>query len=323
MHDSPERDARSFRFRVKRTEAGQRLDCVAADNLPDLSRTASATLIRNGHLTVDGEQRKPGYRVRPGEEICGSLPLPDPVDCQPEPIPLSILLEDEHLLVVDKPAGLVVHPAPGHPNGTLVNALLYHCPELAAEGEDTRPGIVHRLDKDTSGILLVAKQPAAQRRLSADFKARRVQKTYLALVHGRPERESGTITLSIGRHPVDRKRMSTVSRKARNAETTWKLRERLDGGALLEVGLKTGRTHQIRVHCASMGHPVMGDRVYGRRATTALPAAIRPARQMLHAWRLSFRHPVHDNKIDITAPLPWDMIRLWKALGGNTRLETL
>jgi 23S rRNA pseudouridine1911/1915/1917 synthase len=321
MADHWERKSRSFCFRVQDTEAGDRLDRVAAQHLPDCSRTAAAALIRDGHLTVEGLRRKPGYRVRPGEEISGSLPFPEPVLCRPEPIPLAILYEDEHLLAIDKPPGMVVHPAPGHPRGTLVNALLFHCPELAADGGDTRPGIVHRLDKDTSGILLVAKRPGVQRRLSAAFKARRVEKTYLALVHGRPKPETGTLTMPIGRHPVDRKRMSTASRKARSAETSWKVRERLRGGALLEIDLKTGRTHQIRVHCAAMGHPVMGDTVYGRRAAGTLPAEIRPYRQMLHAFRLRLRHPFREAEMDITAPVPEDMVQLWVVLGGETGLE--
>jgi 23S rRNA pseudouridine1911/1915/1917 synthase len=222
-------------------------------------------------------------------------------------------------VVINKPPGLVVHPAPGHYSGTLVNGLLYHCPDLGGIGSELRPGIVHRLDKDTSGTLVVAKDGAALEGLNAQFKARTVQKTYLALVHGAMPAAEGTIRLPIGRHPVDRKRMSVASRKTRPAETGWRVRSRFSGFTLLELDLKTGRTHQIRVHCAAVHHPIVGDPVYGKRSTASRSLAKPPRsdeinalltgahRQMLHAWRLGFVHPYNGLPVHFESPLPEDM----------------
>ncbi len=310
-----------FRLPVESSAAGRRLDVFLAERLPGCSRSFAAELIAGHAVQVDGQSRKPGYRVKAGEIVTGSVPAPQPSGFLPEAIPLNILYEDQHLVVVNKPAGLVVHPAPGHYSGTLVNALLYHCPDLAGIGAELRPGIVHRLDKDTSGTLVVAKNAFALERLAAQFKARTVRKDYLALVHERMAAAAGAIRLPIGRHPVDRKRMSTRSRSPREAETSWRVERRLDGFSLLRVQLHTGRTHQIRVHCAAIHHPIVGDPVYAhRRAAPALiqgPARFLLAgvrRQMLHAWRLEFTHPHTGERRTFESPLPADMLELIAAL---------
>lgn len=289
------------------------MDALVAACVSECSRSLAADLILKGEIRVRERIKKPGYRVKPGDEIRGCIPRPEPVSYLPEPIELDILYEDGHLIVINKQPGLVVHPAPGHYTGTLVNALLYHCPDLKGIGGKLRPGIVHRLDMDTSGVLAVAKNAEAQDHLSAQFKSRTVKKTYLALVHGEVRPDAGTVSLPIGRHPVHRKKMSTHAARAREAETAWRVKERFPGATLLEVSLKTGRTHQIRVHCAAIHHPVIGDEVYGSRgAEKNLPKAvsfvIRSAnRQMLHAWRLEFSHPATGQGILIEAPVPQDM----------------
>jgi len=309
----------AFSIRVRPSDAGKRLDVLVAGLLADCTRTFAAGLIAAQHVRVDGRPKKPGYRVKPGENISGAVPPPVPVEFRPEPIAIDILYEDDHIVVVNKQPGLVVHPAPGHFSGTLVNGLLYHCPNLGGIGGELRPGIVHRLDKDTSGTLVVAKNDAAHTNLSRQFKSRKVEKEYLALVHGHLKSTTGSIKLPIGRHPVDRKRMSTVSPRARTAETQWKIIEQFQLVALIEIHLKTGRTHQIRVHCAAMHHPVVGDKVYGPRKPDKTWARGRLQsdkilqilklieRQMLHAWRLSFRHPHTGKAVTFESPLPKDM----------------
>lgn len=310
----------AFTIIAGESDAGRRLDTAIASHIPDCSRSLAANLIASQCILVDGRPRKPGYRVKFGDTIQGQIPTPAPVDFDPEPIPIDIIYQDEQIAVINKQPGLVVHPAPGHAGGTLVNALLYHCPDLGAIGGEIRPGIVHRLDKDTSGTMVIAKNSAAHEELSRQFKAREVQKKYLALVYGEPSSDQGTIHLPIGRHPVDRKRMSTTTRRGRDAETIWKVRERFAGITLLELTLKTGRTHQIRVHCAAMGHPVAGDPVYRpRKLFTNLPHILpnlSPAvitalksipRQMLHAWQLGFTHPAEKTFLVFEAPLPPDM----------------
>jgi 23S rRNA pseudouridine1911/1915/1917 synthase len=238
------------------------------------------------------------------------------VDIVPEPIPLDIIFEDDDLIIINKPAGLVVHPAAGHPTGTVVNGLLHHCPSLEGIGGEQRPGIVHRLDKDTSGLLIVAKSQPAHIRLSDQFKQRRIGKIYWALVEGRPQNSRGRIELPIGRHPSDRKKMSTRSSNGRDAVTLWRVKEQFPEATLLEVDLKTGRTHQVRVHCQAMGHPVVGDPVYGRRSRSGssakessnfLEIVHTARRQMLHARQLIFNHPGHGRSLTFEAPLPDDM----------------
>lgn len=310
----------AFRVRVTQPDQGKRLDVVVAAHLADCSRSFAASLIADDKIRVDGRSKKPGYRVRIGEHITGTIPEPEPIAFKPEPIDIARLYEDRHLIVVNKPPGLVVHPAPGHYSGTLVNALLHHCKDLEGIGAKLRPGIVHRLDKDTSGALVVAKTAAAHEHLSRQFKAREVQKKYLALVCGEPQSDEGIIRLPIGRHPVDRKRMSTKSNKQREAETRWAVCERFKGLSLLLLHLHTGRTHQIRVHCAAIHHPVVGDPVYGprnllknlKKGKSGIPESVITGlkaikRQMLHAVRLGFTHPATGEKMEFEAPLPADM----------------
>jgi len=310
---------RSFTIFVDISDSGKRLDLLVSSHIPDCSRSVAAALIRKGKIRVQGAAKKAGYRVKPGDKIWGSIPYPEPVVFKPEPIPIHILYEDDDIIVVDKQPGLVVHPAPGHYSGTLVNGLLYHCPGLQGIGGKLRPGIVHRLDKDTSGVLLVAKNGVAHRNLAKQFKSRKIKKKYLALVYGKMESDLGTVSLPIGRHPVDRKKMSTNSRKSRIAETTWQIRERFGLASLIEVDLKTGRTHQIRVHCAAIRHPVIGDPVYGGRQSRKMVTGEKDdfqsvPRQMLHAWRLSFNHPVTNTMVFFEAPIPSDMLDMITAL---------
>ena len=312
----------AFSIRVKPSDQDKRLDVLVTAQLSDCTRTFVAGLIVAGHIQVDGRPKKPGYRVKFGENISGVIPPPVPIEFKPEPIPIDILYEDAHIIVVNKQPGLVVHPAPGHFSGTLVNGLLYHCPDLEGIGGELRPGIVHRLDKDTSGTMIVAKNDAAHRNLSRQFKSRRIKKEYLALVHGVLKTAHGSIKLPIGRHPVDRKRMSTVSRKSRTAETAWQVQEEFQGVTLLSLTLKTGRTHQIRVHCAALDHPIVGDKVYRprklektiaksqKRSDKLLQILKSVKRQMLHAWRLSFTHPHSAQIMSFESPLPQDMTRL-------------
>ena len=314
---------RAINLNVGDADAGRRFDLFLSTVLADISRSRAAELIRGGLVTIGGEPKKAGYRLQSGERITGSLPSPTPIATLPEPIPLVILFEDDHLLVLDKSSGMVVHPAPGHASGTLVNALLNHCRDLPGIGGEIRPGIVHRLDKETSGAMVVAKDEFTLNHLAAQFKSRTVGKTYLALVRGRVREDAGEILLPIGRHQADRKKMSVQSRRGRTAHTRWKVRQRYSGATLLEVSLKTGRTHQIRVHCASIGHPIIGDTVYGGRRRKHAPvrkdtegnALPLPGRQMLHAWRLSFFHPVRDERMTFESPTPADMAEVINRLG--------
>ncbi|MFO7963736.1 MAG: RluA family pseudouridine synthase [Desulfobacterales bacterium] len=305
-----------FSLHVDAPDSGKRLDVFVAEKVDRLSRTSATQLIKSGYVTVDSRLKKPGYLLKCGDHIFGAIPKAEAGDFVPEPIQLSVLFEDDDIIVIDKPPGMVVHPAPGHSSGTLVNALLYHCPHLPGISGEIRPGIVHRLDKDTSGILVVAKSESALRDLSEQFKHRKVQKEYIALVIGDPKTECATIELPIGRHPVNRKKMSVVSRKSRSAKTEWRLLERLNGYSLLRLHIKTGRTHQIRVHCAAMGHPILGDPVYGRqrapKGTAAEKAAVIKSvkRQMLHAGRLSFRHPQTKSAMSFAAEIPPDMAEI-------------
>jgi 23S rRNA pseudouridine1911/1915/1917 synthase len=288
---------------VDEAGAGERLDVWLARVVPDLSRARAQALIAEGRALVDGRPARPSRRVRAGEPVTVSVPPPLPAVPQPEEMPLSVVHEDAHLLVIDKPAGVVVHPGAGAPSGTLVNALLFHVRDLSGVGGVARPGIVHRLDKGTSGLLVVAKDDVTHRGLVSQFSGRQVEKTYLAVVVGLPRAREGTIDSPIGRDPVHRKRMSVRAPRGRAARSSFRVLERLAGAALLEVRIHTGRTHQIRVHLASIGHPVLGDPVYGgRRVPVAAPAA----RPMLHAARLSFTHPVTGARLAFESPLPAD-----------------
>jgi 23S rRNA pseudouridine1911/1915/1917 synthase len=313
-----------FTIIAAETDSDKRLDSLLAHKLPHCSRKLATSLIRKGLIQVSGSTKKPGYRIRPGDVIDGVIPEPTPVTFQPEPLHLDILFEDDHIIVLNKAHGVVVHPAPGNYTGTLVNGLLYHCPDLKGIGGEIRPGIVHRLDKDTSGVLLVAKNQIAHTELSYQFKSRSVEKKYLAVVYGQPKEKSGVINLPIGRHPTDRKKMSVHTRKPKEAKTLWKVKERYNGLTLIEISILTGRTHQIRVHCNAIQHSIVGDPVYGVRGTgrritqlEKLGSLIKTiSRQMLHSWRLSIRHPHTKEKMTFEASLPKDMEALLENLRG-------
>lgn len=311
-------------YEVSPAADGLRLDQYAALILPDHSRSYLSTLIRSGDIRIEGKAGKPSQKVHDGDRVRVQIPAPVDVDAKPEPMDLDILYEDADIVVINKPAGLVVHPGPGHPSRTLVNGLLHHCCDLSPIGGALRPGIVHRLDRDTSGTMVVAKSAAAHEHLSAQFKDRTVEKTYLALIWGHLPTPHGRIDAPIGRHPVDRKKMSTLSKSGRAAETLWRVRKTYPEGMLLEVDLKTGRTHQIRVHFAAAGHPIVGDPVYGiRRAgigRSATPYALclrGVNRQMLHAWRLSFVHPGSGRPMGFQSLLPADMIQTLRWMAGR------
>lgn len=299
----------SFQHLVSAEHAGQRLDVALAALESGLSRAQIRRLIESGDVRVSGARVKPAHKLRPGERIEGSVPDPDESDLAAEPIPLEIVYEDADVIVVDKPAGMVVHPAAGVRSGTLVNALLHHCRELSGVGGVRRPGIVHRLDRGTSGLLVVAGNDAAHRSLAEQFKAHTIEREYLALVRGQPGEQRGSIDAPIGRHPSDRKRFSTRSRgTARAAVTHWAVERRLRELTLLRVRLETGRTHQIRVHLASVGLPVAGDPVYGGGRKVARELGLE--RQALHAALLGFEHPGTGARLRFSSRLPEDLARV-------------
>jgi 23S rRNA pseudouridine1911/1915/1917 synthase len=287
------------RLELVASTGGQRLDLFVAQEAGGLTRSQAKRLIEGGHVLVDGQRARPAQQVRPGDRICVEIPEPKPVSLAPERIPLTIVHQDEHLMVIDKPAGLTVHPAPGHPGGTLVNALLALCPDLEGIGGEIRPGIVHRLDKETSGLMVVAKTHQAHLELSRQIKEREVKKGYMALVTGLVKQQEGTIDVPIGRSPRDRKKMAIVS-YGRPARTHYRVLRRIGGYALVEAMLETGRTHQVRVHFASIGNPLLGDAVYGKRSPLL-------ARQFLHAHILGFKHPATGEWMEFTSPLPPDL----------------
>jgi len=291
-----------------------RLDRWLSERVPELSRARLQELMRAGHVLVDGRPCKASRVPRVGQTVALHIPATVPSALLAEDIPLSILYEDAHLLVIDKPAGLVVHPAPGHASGTLVNALLHHCSDLQGIGGEERPGIVHRLDMDTSGAIVVAKTAHAHAGLVAQFAARQVQKRYLALVRGVPFPSTKRIETTIGRSPRDRKKMAAEVRDGRIAISTYTLEESFGLASLASVTIETGRTHQIRVHMALIGHPVLGDRIYGNRHAAKLEIDCPIERQMLHAASISFTHPESGEEIALEAPLPADMQLVLSAL---------
>jgi 23S rRNA pseudouridine1911/1915/1917 synthase len=277
---------------------GVRLDKFVAAKCPELSRTRAQELVATGFITVNGRPAKSGFKLASHDRVDISIPPGPPSALSPEPIPLKIVYEDGDLLVVDKPAGLPVHPAPGHPSHTLVNAVLNYLPALA-DADSLRPGIVHRLDKDTSGLIIVAKNRPAHENLSDQFKARSVSKTYIVLVRGKLEPVSGIIEAAIGRDPRHRQRMAVVE-KGRDARTEYRVLKYIGDHSLLEIRPQTGRTHQIRVHLAAIGFPVLGDAAYGIKSP-------RLSRQFLHASRLGFSLPSSGRHVEFTSPLPADL----------------
>ena len=289
--------------------AGTRLDRWLSARLPELSRARLQVLIAAGRVRVGGRAVKASHRLRGGERVEVEVPPPAPEELVPEPAALAIVHEDAHVLVVDKPAGMVVHPGAGHARGTLAAAVLAHAPTIAGVGGPRRPGIVHRLDKDTSGLLVLAKTPAAYESLVAQLARRAVTRRYLVVVHGRVARDAGVVDRPIGRHPHDRVRMAVrPAGRGQRAVTRFRVLERFARFTHLEVSLETGRTHQIRVHLASLGHPVAGDAVYGGRRRPPVPVPLEGL--ALHAAALAFVHPATGERLEFRAPLPARMERL-------------
>ena len=280
--------------------AGERIDALLARNVADLSRSAAQRLIEEGAVQVNGASIKKNYKASVGDNVEVSLPEPENVEIIPQNIPLSVVFEDEDVIVINKARGMVVHPAPGHPDGTLVNALLYHCGDsLSGIGGEKRPGIVHRIDMDTSGLLIVAKNDYAHRFLSDQLSDHSLYRVYEAVVYGRVKDDFGTVDAPIGRHPVDRKRLAIVPKGGREAVTHYEVINRYRGYTHIRCRLETGRTHQIRVHMEKIGHPLVGDMVYGRkRAEKGLEG------QCLHARELRFIHPRTEEEVRLTSELP-------------------
>jgi 23S rRNA pseudouridine1911/1915/1917 synthase len=318
-------------LRVEEADAGMRLDRFLASHIRDRSRALIQKHIEMDAVQIDGASPKRGAStaLHAGDAVRYLPPPPEPIDVEPEDIPLSVLFEDEHLLIVDKQAGLVVHPAAGHSHGTLVNAVLYHLARPAARAKPgappPRPGIVHRLDRDTTGVMVVAKTEAMQDALGRSFHERRVDKRYLAVVLGVPSARKGTFDTGYGRHPRDRKKFSSKVRDGKRAITHYEVKETLLSAALMAIRLETGRTHQIRVHFADAGHPLIGDAVYGPKKLPKLlesnAAAKAFGRQALHAERIAFDHPVTGARIDVTAPAPADLAALIEDLRALGRRE--
>ncbi|NIM06247.1 MAG: RluA family pseudouridine synthase [Armatimonadetes bacterium] len=307
---------------VPEDAAGERLDVFLSGRLPDISRSQIQRLLRSGHILVDGETRSPAHHLKSGEQISIEMPPPEPTTLAPEQIPLDIVHEDDYIIVVNKPPGLVVHPGAGRKSGTLVNALLAHSGRLSSIGGPSRPGIVHRLDKDTSGLMVVAKDDDAHFALTRMVEARQIERNYLALIWGQPRQSRFAIEAPIGRKPSDRKQMAVVTtpgKTARHAHTEIEVLERFGEISLIQATLATGRTHQVRVHLSYAGHPVVGDPTYGRRLARsearlldaeslelidALPG------QALHAHRLAFKHPINEKPLEFTSEPPERFARL-------------
>ena len=292
-------DAREFI--VESQDAGKRLDHYLTEQLPDHSRSRIQALMKSGHVHHNGDAARASEKARLGDKVTFSEPPPTPSENIAEDIALEVLFEDEDLIVINKPVGLVVHPAVGHASGTLVNALLHHCEELSGVGGVERPGIVHRLDKETSGCLVAAKNDTAHNALATQFAGREVKKIYLAIASGRLLRKNGKIEAPIGRHKVNRQKMAVVKvEHGRDARTDWRVLMGLSKHTLVECTLHTGRTHQIRVHLKHLGFPIAGDDIYGKRGEFP--------RVMLHAWKLGFNHPRTGKWLDFCAPVPADFI---------------
>ncbi len=301
----------SRKIELKAESGGKRLDAFIAEEVEELSREKAKKLIKEGRVLVNGSVEKPSYRLKAGDVVQVELPEEKKEEgLKPQPIELRILYEDESLLAVDKPAGMVVHPGAGNPEGTLVNALLYWRPELAGVGSSERPGIVHRLDKETSGLLLVAKKTSVYLKLQRMFQQRQIQKSYIALVWGEVK-ERGQIELAIGRDPIHRKKISPRAKKKREAVTFFERLAFVEGISVVKACPKTGRTHQIRVHFSSTGHPILADPLYSRKKTELI------SRLALHSFAIRLKHPEKDEILELSSPLPEDMRKAIERLGGK------
>ena len=294
-----------IRLRASEESKNQRLDAFLASSLDGLTRSQATQLIESGEVAVNGRAVSKSYKLAGGEDIAVTLPEPEPVEAVPQDIPLDVVYEDADVIVVNKPSGMVVHPAPGHPDGTLVNALLYHCAgTLSGVGGALRPGIVHRIDRDTSGLIIAAKNDAAHQYLSAQLADHTLARTYECIVVGKLREDRGTVDAPIARHPTDRKRMAVVA-GGREAVTHWEVIARYPGYTHVRCRLETGRTHQIRVHMAYIGHPILGDTVYG--AKKEVPGL---TGQCLHAVGLRFLHPRTHEVVELSCPLPEEFTRM-------------
>ncbi|NEP13986.1 MAG: RluA family pseudouridine synthase [Symploca sp. SIO2C1] len=318
MNHEGTKDTKEF---IKQSQR-ERLDRYVVQQLPNFSRSRIQQLIEQGNVQLnDTVCTSKKAIVQPGDTVSVVIPEAKPLDLQPEAIPLDILYEDDAIIIINKPAGLVVHPAPGHEKGTLVNALLAHCSNLAGIGGVQRPGIVHRLDKDTTGAIAIAKTDQAHQHLQAQLAAKTARRQYLGIVYGAPETTNGTINQPIGRHPIDRKKMAVVpvEKGGRPAVTHWQVKERLGNYTLMHFQLETGRTHQIRVHSAYIQHPIVGDPVYsnGRSLGVNLPG------QALHAWRLSLKHPLSEEWLEFIAPPPPVFTTLLDVLSRRSNIKSM
>lgn len=313
-----------FTFTVAHGDHGKRLDLFLTEHLSGQSRSQIQRYIREGFILLNAATAKGGMKIRARDLIQGRVPPPQASEVTPENLPITFIYEDEHIVVVDKPPGMTVHPAGRVTSGTLVNALLFHLRDLQGVGGVLRPGIVHRLDKGTSGLMVVAKNDLAHDALVQQFKGREVHKIYLALAYGRMEGEEGTITAPMGRHPIDRKRFSLRTRQPKEALTGWQVKERFKEITFVQLSPKTGRTHQIRVHMSSIGHPLVGDPLYTKKRwldqveDLNLRERIKAlGRQALHASRLAFRHPATGERLEFIAPMPDDIEQILEVLRGK------
>ncbi|VAX15139.1 Ribosomal large subunit pseudouridine synthase D [hydrothermal vent metagenome] len=292
---------------------GERVDVFVASQTSGLSRSRIQKLLTLGHIKVNGKTARASRKLKSGDEVSVTVPEPEPLDMAAEKIALDIVYEDDHIIVINKEAGMVVHPSAGHRSGSLVNALLGHGSKLSGIGGVARPGIVHRLDKETSGLMVVAKSDAAHQSLSDQLKDRSLTRVYIAVVRGTPKRYQGIIETNIGRHKIHRKKMAVLKEGGKKAVTSYKVIEPLKGGSLVEVKLGTGRTHQIRVHLKSIHCPVMGDKTYGPKNVKSYLIG----RQALHAWKLVLIHPKDGRELNFTAPPPEDIVALIRKMGGD------
>lgn len=305
------------KFTAGSNDTSERLDLFISARA-GVSRSSAQRLIRQALVQINSHPVKASYRLRVGDIIELRIPEEPKTTLLPEDIPLDVIHEDRHIIAINKPAGIVIYPAAGHRSGTLLNGLIARCDKLASAGSPLRPGVVHRIDKDTSGAILFAKDDNAYHELARQFQEREIQKTYLALVFGNPRHDAGNIRSEIGRSLSDRKKMSIRTRRGKEAITEYEVLKRFSAAALVRVLLITGRTHQIRVHFSSFGHPVLGDSTYGRKAAVEIGrTTVRFKRQMLHAHQITFRHPASGKRIEVSAPLPEDMKKAITALEGG------